>query len=402
MQTVKLQLPRPHDKQAAFIDSTAKRKIVVAGRRGGKTTGMAMLAVRALLAGRRVLEAAPVADQTGAFWDNVTTFVGPLLDSGHIRKMETTRLLEMPSTGGRIRCKTAHDADTLRGDYADLLILDEYSFMKPDAWEKVGMPMLLDNDGDAVFIFTPNGHNHAYNLYNQAQGDTSGRWAAWHFVSTDNPYLSTAALGELASDMSEMNYRQEILAMFLADGAGVFRRVRECATAARQDERQDGHDYIFGVDWAMSRDYTVIVVFDVAERALVHLDRFNQIDYLIQAARLKALAERFRPVQIIAESNAMGLPIIQQLTSDGLPMRAFNTTSGTKDEAIRNLAVAFERDDIRIIDDPTLTAELLAYQVLRRSVTGTPSYGAPEGQHDDTVMASAIGWTGLANAWLAW
>ena len=44
MQTVKLTFPNPHEKQAQFIDSDAKRKIVVAGRRGGNTTGMAMLA----------------------------------------------------------------------------------------------------------------------------------------------------------------------------------------------------------------------------------------------------------------------------------------------------------------------------------------------------------------------
>ncbi|NIV32808.1 MAG: terminase, partial [Anaerolineae bacterium] len=62
---------------------------------------------------------------------------------------------QMPGDKGRIRTKTAWDADSLRGDYADLLILDEYATMDPSAWELVGAPMLLDNDGDAVFIGTP-------------------------------------------------------------------------------------------------------------------------------------------------------------------------------------------------------------------------------------------------------
>jgi hypothetical protein len=394
MSTVKITLPEPHENQRQFLESAAKRRIIVAGRRGGKTTGMAMLAVDAMLQGRRVLEAAPTSDQTGAFWDNVTEFVAPLLNAGHIRKLETTRLLDMPSTGGRIRCKTAHNADTLRGDHADLLLLDEFSFMNADAWTKVGAPMLLDNDGDAVFIFTPNGHNHAYQLYNAAQNDDTGRWATWHFASMDNPYLSREALAEMVGDMPEFAYRQEILAMFLEDGAGVFRRVREAATAKPQDKAIEGHEYIFGVDWALSGDYTVITVYDINERALVYMDRFNQVDYVIQAARLEALAARFNPFVVIAESNSMGLPIIHQLR-ERLPIRAFNTTAATKDAIIRNLANAFDRGDIRIIKNETLISELMAYQVLRFSTNGMPVYGAPEGMHDDCVMSAAIGYVGL-------
>lgn len=398
MQTVKLTFPNPHEKQAQFIDSDAKRKIVVAGRRGGKTTGMAMLAVNALLAGRRVLEAAPTSDQTGAFWDNVTDFVSPLLDAGHVRKWDTTRTLEMPSTGGRIRCKTAHNADTLRGDYADLLLLDEYSFMAPDAWTKVGAPMLLDNDGDAVFIFTPNGHNHAYQLYNTAKADVTGRWAAWHFVSMDNPYLSRVALAEMTADMPEFAYQQEIMAQFLEDGAGVFRHVREMATAEWQDAPIEGHNYVFGIDWAISKDYTVVSVYDMTERALVHIDRFNQIDYNIQTERVKTLAMMFKPLMIVAESNAMGLPIIHALVKDGLPIRAFNTTAGTKDAIIRNLSTAIERGEVRLPSHEILLTELMSYQVLRVNQNGMPVYGAPEGMHDDCVMSAAIGYVGVGRA----
>jgi phage terminase large subunit-like protein len=185
----KIKLPKAHEKQALFIDSKAKRKIIVAGRRGGKTTGASMLAAICAMDGRRVLEAAPVADQTNAFWESVKGYFAEPINHKIVKKNETDRLLEFPN-GGRIRCKTAHDADTLRGDFCDLLILDEYSFMEPDAWELVGQPMLADNNGDAVFIFTPNRRNHAYIMYNRAMADDSGRWGAWHFTSMDNPYLS--------------------------------------------------------------------------------------------------------------------------------------------------------------------------------------------------------------------
>ena len=67
-----IRLPTPHAKQADFLDSPAKRKVIVAGRRGGKTTGVAMLAVERALDGRRVLEAAPTADQSSIWASHET------------------------------------------------------------------------------------------------------------------------------------------------------------------------------------------------------------------------------------------------------------------------------------------------------------------------------------------
>ena len=174
---IKINLPRPHGEQRSFMRSAAKRKVIVAGRRGGKTTGVSMLAIEAALAGRRVLEAAPTADQTSAFWEACKGALAPMIDKGYCTKHETTRTLEIKGMG-RIRAKTAWNADTLRGDYADLLILDEYSLMSPSAWDEVGAPMLLDNNGDAVFIFTPKRKNHGYKMFMRAKSGDSGRWQA--------------------------------------------------------------------------------------------------------------------------------------------------------------------------------------------------------------------------------
>jgi len=128
-----------------------------------------------MLKGRRVLEAAPILDQTAAFWDCCKKMLAAPLAAGYAYKNETDRLIVWPN-GGRIRAKTAHDADSLRGDYADLLILDEFSLMNPNAWEEVGAPMLLDNDGDAIFIGTPKRKNHFFQFFVRGMGDTTGRW----------------------------------------------------------------------------------------------------------------------------------------------------------------------------------------------------------------------------------
>lgn len=212
-----------HPKQAQFVDSKAKRKVVRAGRRSGKTVGVATLAVDRFLDGRRVLYAAPTVEQTERFWFEVCKALQEPIAAKVYAKNETERTIERPGTQNRIRAKTAWNADTLRGDYADLLILDEWQLMNEDTWEVVGAPMLLDNDGDAVFIYTPpslhssgtskaRDPRHAAKMFKTASEDKTGRWAAFHFTSHDNPYISQSALADLVHDMSHQSYRQEILA----------------------------------------------------------------------------------------------------------------------------------------------------------------------------------------------
>ena len=221
----------PHQAQRGFVDSTAKRKVIRAGRRGGKTVGVALLAIKAFLAGRRVLYAVPTQDQVERFWYEVKRALTPALDRKRLVKNETRHAVAVPGSETRIRAKTAFNADTLRGDFADLLILDEYQLMNEDAWAIVGAPMLLDNNGDAIFVYTPpsfrttglsKAHDprHASKLYAQAQLDISGRWETFTFASHDNPHLSSSALEDIPKDMSSLAYRQEILAEDLDEVPG--------------------------------------------------------------------------------------------------------------------------------------------------------------------------------------
>ena len=116
----------------------------------------------------------------------------------------------------------------------------------------------------------------------------------------------------------------------------------------------------------------------------------------LQCERLKVLSEQWQPEQIIAEQNSIGQPIIEQLTRDGLRIDSFTTTNASKAQVIDALALAFEREDIRILNDPVMIGELVAYQA-ERLPSGLLRYGAPSGHHDDTVMALAIAWSAVSS-----
>jgi hypothetical protein len=388
---MKIHLPKQyHPKQMEVINSSAKRKVIVAGRRGGKTRTVADIAIRYFMSGRRVLEAAPKFDQTTVFWRYVKNALREPLASKVMKKNESTRTIEF--NGAWLRSMTAHDADTLRSDAADLLILDEFSLMDPSAWDEVGAPMLLDTDGDAIFIFTPQRKNHAFQMYARAIGNESGRWQAWHFTSYDNPFLSLEALNEITGDMTEEAYKQEILAEFLDNDGAVFRNVAACMNAPLNPRPEDhkGHKKVAGLDWGKQNDYTVFDIGCVTCREEIHRERFNKIDYVFQRDRIRAAWQEWDCGPILAERNAMGDPNIEMMQREGLPVIAFETTAVTKPPLIENMALVLQRAEFQYQADPVWTAEIEAYERKVSLQTGRSFYSAPEGVHDDTVMGRCL------------
>ncbi len=399
MPTITVTIPRPLDWQQQVIDEARRFNVLSIGRRAGKTELGMILCARPETLRNPVGWFAPNYKDMIEVWRSISQRFAPIVarQSGSERRLEFV-------TGGVLEFWSLDNPQAGRGRKYKQVIVDEAAFVPTlyDSWSYAIRPTLADMEGSAWFLSTPKGRNGFWKLWQYGNDEHEPDWASWQMPSEVNRLIPRGELDAMRRQLPERVAAQELDAMFLEDAGGVFRNVMACATAEAHGQAIPGHEYIFGVDWAMSKDFTVFTVFDVAERALVWVDRFNQIDYPMQAARLKALAQRFKPSQIVAESNAMGLPIIQQLANDGLPMATFNTTSGTKDAAIRDLALAFEKGDIRIIPDPALINELQSYEVLRVGQNGVPVYGAPEGMHDDMVMSAAIGWTRLASAWLAW
>lgn len=301
---------------------------------------------------------------------------------------EDMRLIRLPG-GGEIMVKSADAPDSLRGEGLDLVVLDEAAFIPEPVWTDALRPTLSDRKGAALFISTPQGKNWFYHAWLRGIDAERSDWQSWQYPTSDNPLIDPSEIEAARETLPERVFRQEYLADFIDDAGAVFRYVRAAATALLQREAVAGHSYTFGCDWAKANDFTVIAVYDRTLQAIVALDRFNQIDYTVQISRLEALAARFRPVKIVAETNSMGDVLIEQLRRKQLPVVPFTTTAHTKQEVIEGLAVALEQGEITIIPDPVLISELEAYS-LERTSSGNIRYSAPPGLHDDTVMAVAM------------
>jgi hypothetical protein len=208
----------------------------------------------------------------------------------------------------------------------------------------------------------------------------------------ENPFIPFEEIEQLYRTLPERTFRQEILAEFLEAEGSVFRNIQACLKApldATPEQHKD-HYIAAGVDWGKQADFTAISVVCADCCQELALDRFNQVDYALQRGRLEALATRWGVRQIMAESNAMGDPIIEQLQRDGLPVSAFQTTATSKPPLIESLALALEKVEFQWLDIPVATGELDAYERQVNQHTGRATYSAPAGGHDDTVMARAL------------
>ena len=254
-------LPRPHDFQKLFINSHAKRKIIRAGRRSGKTVGVAIKDINSFIKGKRVLYATPTADQLNRWWTVVTRALIEPIDAGVYYKNETEHIIELKGTEQRLKGKTAWNADSLRGDYADELDLDEWQLMNEDTWGLVGAPMMLDTNGNATFIYTPpslhsrsaskaNDPQHAAKMYKKyvALSKTNPRYAAFTFTSHDNPHLSKEALEEITSDMTSLAYRMEIMAEDVDESPGALWKRRSIELSRLTKAPENMERIVVGVD----------------------------------------------------------------------------------------------------------------------------------------------------------
>lgn len=370
-------LRQPHARQEEFLRSDAKRRIVRAGRRGGKTTGLGILAVEEFLKGRRVLYAAPTEDQIASFWWEVKRSLADLLDAGVFAKNETLHSIERSGTKQRIRAKTAWNADTLRGDYADLLILDEWQLMAEDAWELVGAPMLLDNDGDAVFLYTPpslhsksvtkaRDSRHAAKMYKRALADESGRWAAFHFTSHDNPFISKSALSELAGDMTALAIRQEIAAEDVDEVPGAL-WTYATIEANRVSVAPPMSRIVIGVDPSGGGDDIGIVACGVGydDHGYTLADH-SQPGHLGPRSWAKAVVNLYHEMKadrIVAEKNFGGdmvKEVIKTVDPD-VPIRMVSASRGKAQRAEPVAAIAEDGREHHVGNMPEMEEELTSW-----------------------------------------
>lgn len=233
--------------QEVFHDPT-RFKVVAAGRRCGKSRLAAWsMIVRALQVEKStIFYVAPTQGQSrDILWGVLEELAHPVIASKHINNMQIKLI-----NGSIISLKGADRPDTMRGVSLEYLVMDEYADMKPQVWEEVLRPALADRQGDALFIGTPKGRNHFYDLFIYADKEEDTSYKAWHFTSYDNETLKAEEIDLAKQSMSSYAFRQEFMASFEALGSEIFKE----HWVQFSEEEPDIGDYYIAVDLAGFND----------------------------------------------------------------------------------------------------------------------------------------------------
>ena len=201
-----------HASQHQAFSDDARFIVIAAGRRFGKT-------VLAIYKAIKVALDTPKAN----IWFVCPTYrqaemiawkmLFELIPSQLIRSKNEVKLLVELVNGSEICLKGADNEDSLRGVSLDYCIMDEVSDMKRNVWQEIIRPMLTDRIGKALFIGTPKGKNHFWELFIKGQKQEDG-FSSYKFTTADNPYIPRSEIKEAQSQLSERVFNQEYLASF--------------------------------------------------------------------------------------------------------------------------------------------------------------------------------------------
>lgn len=391
-----------HEKQLEIFNNfhTAARFLVVAcGRRFGKTMLCAFIVIYDALmnAGHNIWIVAPTFPQTDILWEMVIEHMPKV----YIKKIYEGRKLIELKNGSRIWAKSADNPQGLVGRGLDLIVFDEASMCDVAAWNYM-RPALGDRKGKCIFPSTPKGKNWFYDIFmkDPKRGGNDPDYSSFQYPSMDNQFLDPTEFEKMTKDLPEIMYRQEILADFIESGGEVFRNLnrvlhdtlKEPIGAVFDEEGKEispPHFYVGGGDLGKYKDFTVMMIADLATNEVVFYERFNKLDWDYQKVRIAAALKKYNDATMYIDSTGVGDPIVEDLQRQGCAVRAYKFSSTTKKQAIENLMKMVDDTAIAIPNLPEIKHEFEIFSY-KQTPFGGIQYCAPDGQHDDIVIAAAL------------
>lgn len=384
------------------LDSGISRAVVVWNRRSGKDKTCFNLMIKKACerVGTYYYFLPTRVQAKKVIWDNIDNNGFKMLDHipAELIKATNGTELKIELVNGSIIQLVPADEFKKSGVGANPVgvVFSEYSVTAPDAWQFVS-PILAVNGGWAIFNFTPRGKNHAWELLQRAINNE--KWFYEVLTVEDTKVLSKESLEEERVNMPESLFKQEYYCEFLEGAGQFFKRIKNNCYDKDFMLPEYG-DFQLGVDLAKYQDWTVLTPFNLNHFIVYPQDRFNQVDWNLQKAKIEASARRYNDALIWPDSTGVGDPIVEDLKSRGLRIggedgRGFKFNETSRQNLLNNLAILLEQDKIKIPNDEGLIGELesFRYELTER---GKIKVTAPNGMTDDRVMSLALSVWGVS------
>jgi hypothetical protein len=386
---------RPREYQLPLLkalDKGIKRAIIVWNRRSGKDKVCFNYMVKKACerVGTYFYFLPEYTQARKVIWDNIDNDGFKMLDHipPELIKKTNDTTLKVELVNGSIIQLLGADTFSKSGVGTNPIgvVMSEYSVNNPEVWNFI-RPILAVNGGWIIFNFTPRGQNHAFKLLEIAKDNPE--WFTEVLTVNETKVLSPEDIErERREGMSEAMIDQEYFCKFIESATSFFKRINEvCILQEKQPDPL--HYYQMGVDLAKYQDFTVISVIDLNTFEQVAMERFNQVDWNLQKAKIEAIYHKWGKPRGYIDATGVGDPIVEDLVRQGVALEPIKFNEQNRKDILTSLSIQMEQAKIKLLDDPTLKSELSYFQY-QLSDNGKLKVVVPDGLHDDTVFGTAL------------
>lgn len=371
--------PRLYAKQAAFLFTPARYSLTEASTKSGKTVGCIVW----------LFEQAAAGSAGHNYWWVAPTFPVAKIAFRRMKRaipraLYTTNESELTLTlanGSVVWFKGADHPDSLYGEDVYAAVIDEASRMKDEAWHAVRSTLTATRGPVRIIGNVKGRRNWFYHLARKAQSGAPDM-AYFKLTAYDAVAGGVLALEEVEDAkavLPEQVFRELYLAEPSDDGGNPFGQDSIRACIAPQSVAAP---VAWGWDLAKSQDYTVGIALD----AQGHTCRFHRWQKPWEDT-IREIRHLTGTVPALVDSTGVGDPVLESLQKDRRNFEGYKFTAPSKQQLMEGLAVAIQQRQITYPEGPIVTElECFEYEYTR---TGA-RYSAPEGLHDDCVMALAL------------
>ena len=218
---------------------------VCAGRRFGKSYLAAAELLRAAVSGKNknCFYCCPTYGMAKEIqWDMLIQ----MIPDEYLVKTNETALTIKLINGSTIALKGAEKPNNLRGRALDFVVLDEFADMRPEAWYEVLRPSLSDREGSALFIGTPKGRNHFYDLWAKGVDGADG-WESFQYTTVQGGNVSPSEIEQAKADLDERTFAQEYLSEFVTYAGLIYYNFERASSVVKFED--DGGVLHTGMDF---------------------------------------------------------------------------------------------------------------------------------------------------------
>jgi len=389
---------KPWEKQKELLRANSKRIIAVWGRASGKSWCTALKAVHWIFTkpNQVVLIISPWQRQSSDMFKIIKDFIysNKILKASLRRHTETC--IELNNNSIVHSLPTGTTGAAIRGKHADLIILEEASYIKDEIVNRVIMQELIAKSGTLIKIGTPWIKNHFYYSFVKDPD-----YFKSHCTSYDAPHTDKKAIDREKEKLNALDFRREYLAEFVDSAYLIFppELIEPCIAEEDYPSINAGvGEFYCGCDFGKLQDKSCIIVVEKTKEGklkLVHWKSFRGQNYSKVIRHLEFLHSSFnRIIKFVVDKTSVGERPCEELIAAGLPIQGIMFSSQSKTNIIGNLRLQFENQNLILPKHRPMLGEISSYEY-KELESGRVKFSAPKKRHDDWVIALALAVWGI-------